>query len=169
MVIKGINICALFFFVFCGNLFSQQLSHQVLVPVAGVSTAGGINYSQTTGETIIEIIGNSDFVLTQGFQQPGMKAASEISPNGNGVDVYPNPATDFIKIKFFGDTARNFKVDIINMSGSTISSATISFAGSYYYIQPVDFSKFMVGLYFVRIASTDGLIDRTFKIEKNNR
>ena len=61
------------------------------------------------GETAVEIIGSSDFILTQGFQQPGMKISSEIKPEGNGVEVYPNPATDYINIKFFGDDARKLQ------------------------------------------------------------
>jgi hypothetical protein len=37
-------------------MFSQQVSHQVLVPAAGVTSAGAINYSQTIGETVVEIL-----------------------------------------------------------------------------------------------------------------
>ncbi|MCE5347071.1 MAG: T9SS type A sorting domain-containing protein [Bacteroidales bacterium] len=163
---KGIKILILLLLVSLENTFSQQLSHQVLVPVAGVSTAGGFSYSQTSGETMVEIISNPDFVLTQGFQQPGMKVSSMVKPEGNGVDVYPNPVKDFVYIKFFGDAARNFKIDIISITGTIIYTGTINFAGSYYYIQKIEFEEYRTGLYFVRIVSDDGLISRTFKIEK---
>lgn len=163
---KGIKILILLLLISSENTFSQQLSHQVLVPVAGVSTAGGFSYSQTSGETMVEIIGNPDFVLTQGFQQPGMKVSSVIKPDGNGVDVYPNPVTDFVNIKFFGDAARNFKVDVITITGTIVNTGTINFTDSYYYIQQIAFDKFRTGLYFIRIVSDDGLISRTFKIEK---
>ncbi|HNW56765.1 MAG TPA: T9SS type A sorting domain-containing protein [Bacteroidales bacterium] len=166
MLVKGIKVSTLFFLVFACNLFSQQLSHQVLVPVAGVTAAGGFDYSQTIGEEMIEVISNPDYVLTQGFQQPGMRVTSELKPDGNGVDVYPNPAKDYIYIKFFGDKARGFRVEIINMAGSIVHTGTISFTDSYFYIQQVEFDEYKVGLYFVRIKSDDGLIERTFKIEK---
>lgn len=94
------------------NLFSQQLSHQVLVPLAGVTSAGGINYSQTVGETAIEIISCSDFILTQGFQQPCIMILPAILQEGNGVAVYPNPAIDNVTIKLFGDISRDFLIDI---------------------------------------------------------
>ena len=143
------------------------MSHQVLVPAAGLVVTGTVNYSQTIGETAIEIISNSGFVFTQGFQQPGIKISPETAPDGNGVDVYPNPATDFIKVKFFGDVARNFKVDVINITGMIVSSRNNRvLLTKYYYIQQIDVATLKYGFYFVRVASDDGIISRTFKIEK---
>jgi len=148
------------------NGFSQQLSHQVLVPAAGLTTTGAISYSQTIGETATEIISNSGFVFTQGFQQPSVKISPENLPEGNGVDVYPNPATDFISIKLFGDVPRKFKIDIINIAGTVVSSLTLKFIDKYFLIQPMEVAKLKYGFYFVRVASDDGMISRTFKIEK---
>ncbi len=67
----------MFLFGFGGNLFSQQLSHQVLVPAAGVASNGTLSYSQSVGETAVEIITGSGFILTQGFQQPAIKLSPE--------------------------------------------------------------------------------------------
>ena len=145
--------------------FSQQLSHQVLVPAAGLATTGTLNYSQTIGETAIETI-SSGFILTQGFQQPGMKTTSEVQPDGTGVDVYPNPATDFVNIKLFGDVARKFRIEIINISGTIVNSVTMDFITKYYYIQQIDVSGLTIGFYFVRVTSDDAIIKRVFKIEK---
>ena len=160
------KILLFLFFVSRAGLFAQHLSHQVLVPAAGIAVSSSINYQQTVGETAIEIIGHSGFVFTQGFQQPGVKITSEIIPNGNGVEVYPNPATEFIEIKLFGDEARKFKIDIISMAGNIINTGSIEFVDKYYYLQRVEVDQFKPGFYFVRVVSTDGKISRTFKIEK---
>ena len=146
--------------------FSQHLSHQVLVPAAGIAVTGSVNYTQTIGETAIEIISSSGFVFTQGFQQPGIQVSPEIVKGGNGVEVYPNPATEYININLFGDVARTFRIDIINITGTIVSSGKISFITDYNYIQQVAVDKLMKGLYFVRIMSEDGKISRVFKIEK---
>ena len=164
-MIKGTKVLILLLFSWA-NGFSQQLSHQVLVPAAGLTTTGALSYSQTIGETATEIISSSGFVFTQGFQQPGMKISPENPPEGNGVDVYPNPATDFISIKLFGDVPRKFKIDIINITGTVVSSLTLNFIDKYYLIQPIDVAKLKYGFYFVRVVSDDGIISRTFKIEK---
>jgi hypothetical protein len=148
------------------TLHGQQLSHQVLVPAAGLATSGAINYSQTIGETAVEIMDGSGFSLTQGFHQPGMTIVSETPPPGNGVDVYPNPATDYIKIKFFGETARKFRIEIINLTGTTVYSTTMDFSTSYFYLLQIDVTRLTYGFYFVKVISNDSVINRIFKIEK---
>jgi hypothetical protein len=146
--------------------FSQQLSHQVLVPAAGLATSGVINYSQTIGETAVELTNGSGFILSQGFQQPGMKNITDPVPAGTGVDVYPNPATDFINVKLFGGEARKFRIEIINLAGTIVSSATMNFITNYNIVQQIDITNLTFGFYFVRVASDDAKINRVFKIEK---
>ena len=148
------------------NLFSQELSQQVLVPVAGVSSTASINYSQTIGETAVEIISSSDYTFTQGFQQPRMTFLPGIVPAGTGVDVYPNPATDIVTIKLFGQDPRDFRIDVLNIAGTIVYTENVSFTDKYYLEKAISVSQLNKGIYFVRVFSKDGVISRTFKIEK---
>lgn len=163
---RGMKLLILLLLFYRINGLSQQLSHQVLVPAAGLATAGVINYSHSIGETAIEIISGSGFIFTQGFQQPGFKVTAETPHEGTGVDVYPNPATDFINIKLFGDVARKFTIDLINITGTYIRSIKMDFITDYYYIQQIEIKDLKAGLYFVRVISDDRKIKRIFKIEK---
>lgn len=163
---KGIKVFLLLLLSSPGIVIAQQLSHQVLVPAAGVISSGSLNYSQTIGETAIEIIGGAGYVFTQGFQQPGIKITDEIVDVGNGVNVYPNPATDYINVKLFGEVARNFKIEVIAITGMVVSSGTIRFIEKYAYIQQINLENLKSGFYLVRVISEDGVINRTFKIEK---
>ena len=165
-MIKVIKVLILILLSFCAVANSQQLSNQVLVPAAGLATSGIINYSQTIGETAVELETGAGFFLTQGFQQPGMKYTGETPQQGTGVDVYPNPATDFINIKLFGDAARKFTIEMINLSGTIVSTMTLDFITQYSYIQQIDITRLSYGFYFVRITSDDSKIIRVFKIEK---
>lgn len=165
-MIKVSKLLILLLISFWPNGIAQQLSHQVLVPAAGLATAGVINYSQTIGETAVEIVEESGFVLTQGFQQPAMKFTVEPPHVGTGIEVYPNPATDFIKVKLFGDDARKFRIEIINITGTIVSSLTLDFIARYYYVQEIDVTRLKLGFYLVRVTSFDSKINRTFKIEK---
>jgi extracellular elastinolytic metalloproteinase len=148
------------------SLYSQELSQQILVPVAGVTSTGSINYSQTIGETAVEIISSSDFTFTQGFQQPGITLTLGNPPAGNGVDVYPNPATDIVTIKFFGENPRDFRIDILNIAGTIVYTENVSFSDKYYVEKVIPVSQLNKGMYFVRVFSKDGVINRSFKIEK---
>jgi hypothetical protein len=148
------------------SCFAQQLTNQVLLPCAGLATAGVLNYSQSLGETAVELFSGSGFILTQGFQQPGFKIPDAIVPEGTGVEVYPNPATDFINVKLFGDKARKLKVEVITFNGSIASTLNLDFLSKYYIIQQIELSDLRIGLYFIRVSSDDGIINRIFKIEK---
>lgn len=148
------------------DLFSQELSQQVLVPVAGVSSVGSVNYSQTIGETAVEIISCTDYTFTQGFQQPRITFLPGNVPAGNGVDVYPNPATDYVTIKLFGNDARDFRIDVLSIAGTIVYTENACFTDKYYVEKSIPVSQLNKGIYFVRVFSKDGVISRTFKIEK---
>jgi hypothetical protein len=166
-MVKSTGILILLLLLGSGtNLFSQELSHQVLVPLAGVTSTGSINYSQTAGETAVEVISSSDFVFTQGFQQPGIKLVKVDPPKGNGAKVYPNPVTDIINIELFGDGSRAFRIDLINISGTIVRTEKMVYTDPFWQILQFPAGQLSKGLYFVRIVSDDGLISRTFKIDK---
>jgi len=148
------------------NAFAQQLSHQVLLPAAGVVSTVGINYSQTIGETAVTLISSADYILTQGFQQPGIKLIPEDPPLGNGVKAYPNPVVDYLTIELFGETLRSFRVTVININGTIVYTEDLSFMKKYWYKLEIPVSGLANGIYFVRVVSTDGFIGRSFKIEK---
>jgi hypothetical protein len=153
------------------TMFSQELSLQVVVPMAGLTSGNSLSYSQTVGETAIEIVGCVDFIFTQGFQQPGFKGfkvTDEGGHNGTGVNVYPNPAEDFITIELFGESARTFRVDIIDITGNVVMSERKVFNGKFWYRDPLSIENLKRGFYLVRIysESENGILNRTFKIEK---
>jgi len=153
--------------IFSGtNCFAQQLSSQVLLPAAGVASSGQINYSQSIGETAVEIFSTSDYVLTQGFQQPGIADPDETVHVGTGVEVYPNPAKDFIRVRLYGNEARKFRIELLNITGRIYESVKLDFITKYYYIQEFEITNLMIGIYLVSVKSEDGLINKSFKIEK---
>ncbi len=165
-MIKQALLLVLLFFVSLAEIFAQTLSPKVQAMASGQKAYSNFDFSQTIGQTAVEIIGSSGYVLTQGFQQPHITIENNFIPQGNGVEVYPNPATNFIKVKLFGDIARNFRIEIININGTIVNTVKLKFVTSFYYIEQIPVSDMKIGFYFVRVTSEDRLISRTFKIEK---
>jgi hypothetical protein len=166
-MIKGGKILAFFITgMLCMDTLSQQLSHQVLVPLAGITSDKNLSYTQTVGETAVEIVGCSDYVFTQGFQQPGIKISTETPPPGTGVKVYPNPATDYVTIELFGEEARTFRIEFLDITGTVVINAKRAFDEQYWNKEQLDIVNLIRGFYLVRITSEDKLINRTFKVEK---
>lgn len=154
--------------LFCcfSTVKSQELSHQVLVTIAGINQSSALEFSYTVGESAIETINSGNIMLTQGFQQPRIFLKSDVIPAGNGVDIYPNPVDDVISIELFGDSARSFTVEIMNLTGVVMISDRFSYEDNYYELRHYDAVGLTRGLYLIRILSSDLRINRIFKIEK---
>lgn len=163
---RGIKLLFLFWLGTAGKVFSQQLSHQVIISGGVVGSNATVSYSQSVGESITDIISSSDFTLTQGFQQPSMKFTNENPPQGNGVSVYPNPATDYIKVELFGEDAREFLIEMISINGTLKRTQNLSFKDKFWHLEELKINDLPTGIYLVRVKSADGLINRIFKIEK---
>ena len=148
------------------TVFSQQLSHQVLVPLAGLASDNNISFSQTVGETAVEVTECSWYIFTQGFQQPSIKLSGEDAPPGTGVSVYPNPVVDFLTLELFGESGRAFKIEIINITGTVVFTDRLTFIDQFWHRKQYDMDDFIRGFYLVRISTDDGFMNRTFKIEK---
>jgi hypothetical protein len=163
--IKGTILTVLIIFSWT-KAFPQQLSHQVLLPAAGVIYTAGFTYSQTIGETAVELFSSSGYFLTQGFQQPRFLMLPGVPPSGTGVKAYPNPVTDFVNVELFGETGRSIRITMSNISGNAVYSKDLSFNNGYWYIQEIPVSDLSSGLYFIVVVSKDGVLRRAFKIEK---
>jgi hypothetical protein len=166
-MVRGTKIIfLLLLFASPAGLFSQQLSHQVLAPAAGIMASHNVNFSQTVGETAVEIIGFSDKVLTQGFQQPGIRLNPVNTPQGNGIKVYPNPVNDIVKVELFGDVGRTYTIMIMSITSSVLYTEKLAFSDRFWNIREINMNRMAKGMYFIRIVSDDKKFDRTFKIEK---
>jgi hypothetical protein len=165
-MIKVLRIILLSFPVLWTNLLSQQLSHQVLVPLAGVVPDTKISYSQTVGETMVDITGCSYYIFTQGFQQPSIKIFDQPLIDGSGVRIFPNPVTDFLTIEMYGEKARTFKIEFLDLTGRVVRWEKKTFGDQYWYREPYNVEEMISGFYLIRIMSEDGLFNRSFRIQK---
>lgn len=148
------------------DVCSQQLSHQVMVPAAGIVISGGTHYTHTIGEPAILILASEEKLLTEGFQQPRVKMQIGTKPDGNGVNAYPNPVKDIIWIELFGDFSRTFNITIINIYGLEVFREELSFTGKFWYKDYRSVADLKPGFYLIRFISKDGTINRTIKVEK---
>jgi hypothetical protein len=163
---KGTKVIFIIYLFSSAGLYAQSLSQVVMVPPAGIAVKDGKNYQHTIGETAVELFNLSDYKLTQGFQQPRFIEPIGVQNQGTGVEVYPNPAVEYLELKLFGETARKFRIDLINFAGSVLKTETLEFTGKYFYIERWDAGEFKPGFYIIRVVSEDGVISRSFKIEK---
>lgn len=147
-------------------LRSQELSHQVLVPLASTWHGELYHISQSVGEPMVQYLPGEQWELTQGFQQPSMVYELTIKPQGNGIKVYPNPVSDHLKLEMFGDEQVEYHITIFTIDGTIYLRKSYQCDSHYWRNEVIDFRNFKRGLYFVRVESSPERISRIFKIEK---
>ena len=153
---------------------SYELSHQVLVTAASAEPLkGGIIYQQTVGESVVEITLPDIYVLTQGFQQPRfISATGKPVREGNGVDFFPNPVTEgaekpnIFNIRMYGLLARHYYIIITTLPGAVIYTEDVEYSPEHDKTLEVDLKYWADGIYVTRVWSSDGVIDRYFKVVK---
>ena len=167
--------CAVLMLLTCTLAFSQrtyELSHQVLVTAASVEPVkDGISYQQTVGETAVSATLPDIYILTQGFQQPRFIPKTDLPVReGNGVDFFPNPVTEIVNhifnIRMFGVLGRHYYIIITNLPGAVMYTADVEYSPDHDVVLEIDLQNYADGIYVTRVWSTDGVIDRSFKIEK---
>jgi hypothetical protein len=152
-----------------GSLLSQSLSHQVLVPAAGLVVDGSIHVSQTIGETAVELFGNTDYLLTQGFQQPGFNFLIETALVREKDVAYPNPVSTTLFVKLYDVAGRSFWFELVTLTGEKVKSIHLKYNEPFICIQEMDVSDLNRGIYLLIVSSGEGLnylVYKTFKILK---
>lgn len=127
---------------------------------SGQSSSGTISY--TLGELVIETYNGTDKKLTQGFQQSRLiiTAVNELQGLSYSVAAFPNPTTDFVKLKLEKDFPEALDYLLMDINGKVVSSGKIT-AGE----ASISFESAALGTYFIKIIQDKKEV-KTLKVMK---
>jgi hypothetical protein len=156
------------------KLISIIFAYQFLVSLSGycqqvIATSG--NYQSTTtgsiswtlGETLVTTCSAGSKILTQGFQQANIT----VLPSGlnqisyGDIVAYPNPATEFIKLKIENITLQGASFSIADLQGKNLLMKQPVSDN-----QLIDLSSYATGVYLLTVWINQQPI-KVFKIIKN--
>jgi len=80
----------------------------------------------TLGEIAIETISSEDFMLTQGFHQPGLGIISLTEDPHSRISIYPNPTTDLLNLELMEFNDEYVSVNILDLSGKKVYAERVS-------------------------------------------
>ena len=135
---------------------SQIIAPDVISPGGDFFTATNFTNSYTVGEiSIIDTYTGTNFILTQGFQQPDttfITARNNPSITDLVFQLYPNPANAQINLMVKTEYAGELEVqvyDILSQQISTRKITTINGVNSFTF----DISYYANGIYFMNIGT----------------
>jgi hypothetical protein len=157
------NLIIVFFLPLSLNIHAQE----VIATGGDYYTQSNGSLSFTIGETSVETYSNGN-ILTQGFQQDYEHLLSiEFLNSENFFDVYPNPFSSEIIIKYKPENTGEYLVELKDASGKEIYHSNYFFSSSNFNHQ-ISVSSLSSGIYFLQIRELNTGEIATFKLTKIN-
>lgn len=143
----------------------QALKPDVIATAGSFYANNTYSVSWTIGECIPETYANATNKLTQGFQQGiyDIKTVADYTENGMKINLYPNPATDFINLEMQMTDQKDYFYQLFDTNGKCLKNQKITSVQSQ--INLVGYSS---NSYILNVFSTDQKLLKSFKILKIN-
>jgi hypothetical protein len=159
------NRIVLFFFMFfsVGILSAQTLFPEVYSCFGGYGENESVQLSWTVGEPLFTTVENDSNILTQGFNQTVIVAeiiTGMQDKTGFALNIFPNPASDFINIKFLNERPENLYLFLIDLNGKILLIRKVSSDS-----EQIDLSVISPGMYLLKITDNQK-VTRLFKVQK---
>lgn len=161
---RSLLIISIFLSV-CGQ--AQIIAPDVISPAGDFFTATNFTNSYTVGEiSIIDTYTGSNFILTQGFQQPDtsfMTAGHFPTITDLVFQLYPNPASAQINLMVKTEYAGDLDIQVFNILSQQMTTrkvTCISGVSSFSF----DISYYANGIYFMNIATPSNANDKGMTI-----
>ncbi|MCX6327860.1 MAG: T9SS type A sorting domain-containing protein [Bacteroidia bacterium] len=140
------------------------LQAQVAIVASGGTATGSGTVSYSVGQVVYTVITNSGSVA-QGVQQPyeisvvtGLETAKGISLE---INVYPNPATDYLKLKIDGEVKTQCIASLYDINGNLLHTIKVESNET-----TIVMGNYVSSTYFLKVTDNNKEI-KTFKIIKN--
>jgi hypothetical protein len=148
--------------IFCTTTLQAQ---QTIATSGGNATGTGGTVSYTIGQVSYTTNKDGTGMVVQGVQQPyevqvvtGLDEARGISLE---ISIYPNPASDFLKLKIESYTLENLSYQLYDINGNLLQNGEVVDKETV-----IKTSDLLPAAYFLRIRDNQKEV-KTFKIIKN--
>jgi hypothetical protein len=160
------NLLVKTFIIICLLFFCRQTHAQETVTTSGGNASGsGGTVSFTVGQVSYTTNESATGTVTQGIQQPyeifvvtGLEEVKDISLE---FFIYPNPASDFLKLKVENCKLENLVYQLYDVNGSLLQNGEISSKETI-----IQTGNLTPAAYYLRLIDNQKEI-KTFKIIKN--
>jgi len=157
---KKITTTAFIFLLGLGMVTAQESP----VATGGDATGGGGSSSYSVGQVVYTTNTGSNGSVALGVQNPyeiSIVTGIEVKTIQLEMVVYPNPTTDFIKLKVENLEASALKFQLYDVQGKVLINNQIN--DNTTTLKMINYPK---GIYFLKVADNNTVI-KTFKIIKN--
>lgn len=137
------------------SFYGQSIKRQSITVLGNSGSTAGTYVQQSVGQAYAtQNLSTSQLQIHQGFIQPLMYQIPEVEKTSVSVQVYPNPATDYITLNY-ADELRNFIVRIVQPDGKVIFEKQVYDLNEY----SISIQNQKPGMYFVQIVNKENKLN----------
>ena len=144
---------------------SISLCAQSSINSAGAEATGqGGSLSYSVGQVVYSSSSSSAGAVSAGVQQAyEVSVATQVSATNLNIDasVYPNPTTDFLILNV-SEIEENYTYLVTDINGKQLKTGLINNTQT-----SLDFSSYVTGTYFIKLAGQDNSNIKNFQVIKN--
>ncbi|TXB66995.1 T9SS type A sorting domain-containing protein [Vicingus serpentipes] len=142
-------------------LLTASVNAQEVISTQGDSYSnGGNSIDFTIGEPVTETVSDGTNDLTQGFHQTNLTITLvEDLDLDFSVEVYPNPATDFINLSL--ENYNGFTLHLFDVTGKILNQSTLKSPKT-----SVNVSEYPKGMYLLTLTNQKDKKIKTYQIIK---
>ena len=147
-------------FLIKNTSIAQKITSQVIDASGGTHRANGYSMTYSLGQTAVTMLKSSNYIITQGFQQPLNNGTTE-SEETQSIDfqatVFPNPTSALLNLNLQGNLEQTWQMQIVNIKGQIVRNETLQQAENQF-----DVSNFPNGEYFILLKGKNGVLQAKF-------
>ncbi|MEL7532710.1 MAG: T9SS type A sorting domain-containing protein [Bacteroidota bacterium] len=166
----SIFILILTVFAYLPNFAQVNLERQVMGAVGSYSTAGNVQLSATAGEAASTTLISGSLILTQGFQQDDRNywadALEDLLELVVDYEVYPNPTSDILTVKFESEKQVDLSLQISDLTGRQLAGFRQQVEGVGELEARFSMASLAEGMYLLSFVDANGQVLLTHKIQK---
>lgn len=139
-------------------------AQQAITTTGGEASGSGGTVSYTLGQVVYNTHNGTNGSVAEGVQQPyEISAITGIEETGIGLEMsaYPNPVTEFIKLKVESEKFEKLKYQLYDINGKLLDSEIITGSET-----TINMGSFIPSTYFLRVVNNNQVV-KLFKIIKN--
>jgi hypothetical protein len=152
------------FLPFFGFAQNYGLCTQVVASTGGSGAQGAYQVSWTVGEVVVTTVMSANNKLTQGFHQSdicSVVSTSNLDLISLGMEVFPNPASSFLTIRYDDTEKLSLEVEAFDLLGSQVLQPQALQEPSGF---EIDVSNWQPGIYFLRIRNIGNNATTTIRV-----
>lgn len=154
-------------FLTIGAIVNAQ-NQEVISSAGGYDTTNNVKVSWTVGEVVTETATDGNNTLTQGFHQTNLtvtQVEEELIKNENySLNIYPNPAVNNVTIEITADNFETLQYELNDNNGKLLLKSNFKTK-----LENIDFTNYQPSIYYLRVYSSNGSFNDTYRIVKDKK